>query len=114
MPVTRTALANITPIATPGQCSLRPLIVREDPANSIKSSYIVPWDPEGHPMETAAYAWSRYNCHHFLHQQDNCFAPYLSVDDVYKRSDTDRPGDDMFEDLFMDDLSLGARGPGNC
>ena len=55
-------------------------------------------------METAAYAWSRYNRHHFSHQQDNRFEPYLSVDDVYKRSNTDCLGDDMFKDLFMDDL----------
>ena len=55
-------------------------------------------------METAAYAWSQYNRHHFSHQRNNHFELYLSVDDVYKRSDTDRPGDNMFEDLFMDDL----------
>ena len=41
---------------------------------------------------------------HFSHQQDNRFELYPSVNDVYKWSDTDRPGDDMFEDLFMDDL----------
>ena len=71
---------------------------------TIRSSYIVLWDPRGHPMETAAYAWSRFNRHHFSQQRNDRFAPYPSVDDVYKRSDTDRPGDDMFEDLFMDDL----------
>ena len=71
---------------------------------TIKSSYIVPWDPVGHPMETTTYAWSRYNRHHFSHQRDNRFALYPSVDAVYKQSDTNRPGDDMFKDLFMDDL----------
>ena len=60
MPATRTTLTNITPVATPGQCSLCPLVTREDPANVIKSSYIVPWDPVGHHMETATYA-----CHDF-------------------------------------------------
>ena len=71
---------------------------------TIKSSYIIPWDPRNHPMETAAHAWSRYNRHNFSQQRDNCFKPYLSVDDVYQQSNTDRPGDNMFEDLFMDDL----------
>ena len=71
---------------------------------TIKSSYIIPWDPRNHPMETAAHAWSRYNRHNFSQQRDNRFEPYPSVDDVYQQSNTDRPGDDMFEDLFMDDL----------
>ena len=104
MPATRTALADITPVATPGRCSLHPLVVREDPVNTIKSSYIILWDPEGHPMETTTYAWPCYNRHHFSHQRDNHFVLYPSIDDVYKRSDTDRLGDDMFKDLFMDDL----------
>ena len=105
MPATRTALTDITSaIATPGRRSLCPLIAREDPAMTIRSSYIVPWDPRGHPMETATYAWSCFNCHHFSQQRNDCFAPYPSVDTVYQRSDTDCPGDDMFEDLFMDDL----------
>ena len=104
MPATRTTLADITPVATPGQRSLHPLITREDPAIQIESSYIVPWDPVGHPMETATYTWSWFKRHHFLHQRDNRFELYPSVNNVYKQSDTDRPGDDMFKDLFMDDL----------
>ena len=55
-------------------------------------------------METAAHAWSRYNQHLFHQQRRNCSVPYPKVDTVYQWSTTNHPGDDMFEDLFLDDM----------
>jgi hypothetical protein len=63
-----------------------------------------PFDPEGHAMETAAHAWSQHN-HHLFHQQcGNRSVPYPKVNTVYAQSTTNRPGDDMFADLFLDDM----------
>jgi hypothetical protein len=72
--------------------------------NHIRLSYIVPFDPEGHAMETTAHAWSWYNHHLFRQQQDNRMVPYPTVDTVYERSATDHLGDNMFVDLFLDDM----------
>jgi hypothetical protein len=88
MPQVRTTLADIT---TP-------------PANRIDSTYIVPWAPVDHAVETTAYAFSRYNHHLFCHHRDNRLEPYPSVDDIYRRSNTPRPGDEDFQDVFLDDM----------
>jgi hypothetical protein len=55
-------------------------------------------------METAAHAWLWYNCHLFCQQHRNCLVLYPTVDTVYEWSATDCPGDNMFEDLFLDDM----------
>ena len=110
MPATRTALANITPVATPGRRSLHalghvtPPLRRQSGAPVIESSYIRPFDPEGHSLETAAQAWSRYNRHHFVERRDDRMKPYPEVDVVYLRSDTWKASDDTFKDLFLDDM----------
>ena len=70
----------------------------------IESTYICPFDPEGHALETAAQAWSRYNRHHFVERRDDRMKPYPEVDVVYLRSDTWRASDDTFKDLFLDDM----------
>jgi hypothetical protein len=59
-------------------------------------------------METTAHAWSQYNRHLICQQQGNHMSPYPTVDTVYKQSTTDHPGDDMFEDLFLDDMYVVA------
>ena len=110
MPATRTALADITPVATPGRRSLlalgqtTPSLRRQSGAPVIESSYIRPFDPEGHALETAAQAWSRYNRHRFVERRDDRMKPYPEVDVVYLRSDTWKASDDTFKDLFLDDL----------
>ena len=100
MPATRTTLADITPVATPGRRTLRHL----SGAPVIESSYIRPFNPEGHALETATQAWSRYNRHHFMERRDDRMKPYPEVDVVYLRSDTWKASDDMFKDLFLDDM----------
>ena len=110
MPATRTALADITPIATPGRCSLHalghvtPPLHRQSGAPVIESSYIRPFDPEGHALETATQAWLRYNRHHFVERRDDRMKPYPEVDVVYLRSNTWKASDDTFKDLFPDDM----------
>ena len=100
MPSTRTTLADITPVATPGRRTLR----RLSGAPIIESTYIRPFDPEGHALETAAQAWSRYNRHHFVERRDDRMKPYPEVDVVYLRADTWKASDDTFKDLFLDDM----------
>jgi hypothetical protein len=55
-------------------------------------------------METAAHAWLWYNRHLFRQQRGNHLVPYLEVDTVYAWSATNCPGDNMFADLFLDDM----------
>ena len=110
MPATRTALADITPVATPGRRSLlalgqtTPPLRRQSGAPVIESTYIRPFDPEGHSLETTAQAWSRYNRHLFRERRDDRMKPYPEVDVVYLRSDTWKASDDTFKDLFLDDM----------
>ena len=110
MPATRTVLADITPVATPGRRSLpalgqtTPPLRRQSGAPVIESTYIRPFDPEGHALETAAQAWSRYNRHLFRERRDDRMKPYPEVDVVYLRSDTWKASDDTFKDLFLDDM----------
>ena len=110
MPATRTALADITPVATPGRRTLHalghvtPPLCRQSGAPVIESTYIRPFDPEGHALETAAQAWSRYNRHHFVERRDDRMKPYPEVDVVYLYSDTWKASDNMFKDLFLDDM----------
>ena len=91
MPSTRTALVNITPHCLSG-------------APVTESTYICPFDPEGHLLETAALAWLRYNRHLFRERRDDHMKPYPEDDVVYLRSDTWKASDDTFKDLFLDDM----------
>ena len=110
MPATRTALADITPVATPGRRSLlalgqtTPPLRRQSGAPVIESTYIRPFDPEGHAVETATQAWSQYNRHLFRERRDDHSKPYPEIDTVYLCSNTWKASDDTFKDLFLDDM----------
>ena len=93
MPAICTVLADITP--APRRCSGAPVI---------ESTYIRPFDPEGHAVETAAQAWLWYNCHLFWEHWDDRSKPYPEIDTIYLRSDTWKASDDTFKDLFLDDM----------
>jgi hypothetical protein len=98
MPATRTVLADITPVPSAGPSR------RLSGAPIIESTYIRPFDLEGHALEAAAQAWSRYNRHLFWERQDDRMKLYPDVDTVYLRSDTWKPSDNTFKDLFLDDM----------
>jgi hypothetical protein len=70
----------------------------------IQSSYIVPWDLEGWPMETTTHAWSHYNRHLPREEHGVWTNLYPTVNTVYAYSTTNCVGDDMFKDLFLDDM----------
>jgi hypothetical protein len=95
MPAIRTTLADITPVSH-----------HRSGAPVIESTYIHPFDPEGHALETAAQAWSWYNRHLFWEHRDDRMSPYPDVDTVYLRSDTWKASDDTFKDLFLDDMCV--------
>jgi hypothetical protein len=95
MPATRTALADITPASR-----------RRSGAPVIKSTYIRPFDPEGHALETAAQAWSQYNSHLFRERWDDRMSPYPDINTIYLRSNTWKASDDTFKDLFLDNMCI--------
>jgi hypothetical protein len=93
MPATRTALSDITPRHRSG-------------APVIESTYICPFDLEGHALETTAYAWSRYNRHPFREHRDDRMSLYPNVDTVYVWSATWKGSNDTFKDLFLDNMCV--------
>jgi hypothetical protein len=68
------------------------------------SSNIVSFNPLGNPQGTMFTMAQRYN-HNFKHiKRGSSVSPYPEVASVYRRSVLSDLEDDMFEDLYLDDM----------
>jgi hypothetical protein len=73
-------------------------------ADVICHSYIILFNPVGNPLGTRFTATQKFNRNHYRPKRGSRVTPYPEVSVVYERSALDNPGDDMFKDLFLDDL----------
>jgi hypothetical protein len=71
---------------------------------SSPSSYIVPFNPWGNPLGTILTAAQRYNWGFKRIKRGSAVAPYPDPATIYRWSAIADPGDDMFKDVFMNDM----------
>jgi hypothetical protein len=86
----------------PYQSPLFSLLLSIMPA--IHNLYIVPFDPLGTPLPTILTATQNYNKMFKQIQWGLSATPYPDLVMVYRWSVISNPGDDMFEDLYLDDM----------
>jgi hypothetical protein len=70
----------------------------------IHSSYIVPFDPHGNPGVTILTAAQSFNKDYKRLRRGSAVTPYPDLANIYRRSATSDPGNDMFEDVYLRDL----------
>ena len=72
----------------------------------ICNSYIVPFDPLGAPGPTILTAAQEFNREFKLLKRGSSTNPYPDPANVYRRLALTNPGDDMFDDLYLNDLHV--------
>jgi hypothetical protein len=78
---------------------------------AIRLSYIVPFNPLGKPGRTLVMAAQQYNCCYKRLKRGSSVSPYPDPASVYQRSALSDPEDDMFEDLYLDDMFVESLHP---
>jgi hypothetical protein len=72
--------------------------------SAIHNSYIVPFDPLGNPLGTLLTAAQWYNWGFKHIKRGSATSPYPDPATVYHRLAISDPGDNMFEDIYLQDM----------
>ena len=71
---------------------------------SIHNSYLVPFNPLRAPGPTILTTTQEFNREFKRLKQGSSMNPYPNPANVYQQSALTNPGDDMFDDLYLNDL----------